>query len=153
MFAVGLDGHGSLAVLDRRVQLFKDCANRLTSSLAAESIALLPSAVAAEAQYCLNSQLSYRGYSPNLCLNGVEPRPVFEDSTACSANSLSEALPLYQAQQIRMRAVASFQDGLLQLRLSRALTSRPRASLDTQFKINDVVDFWRQTSQELSGWR
>ena len=32
LFTVGREGHGSLAVLDRRVQLFKDCANRLTSS-------------------------------------------------------------------------------------------------------------------------
>jgi len=154
LYNIGKDGHGGLSVLDRRVQMFKETAKRLSSSLAEETIRLDPADLAAECQYCLNSQLSHRGVSPYVCLFGIEPSPIFkDDASEISSMVLSEGLPFYQHQQVRMRAVASFQGSLLQHRLARATVARPRSSQDEALKPNMLVDFYRIGNKELSGWR
>ena len=134
--------------------MFKETAKRLSSSLAEETIHLEPADLAAECQFCLNSQLSYKGVSPYVCLFGVEPSPIFnEDASEISSMVLSEGLPFYQHQQVRMRAIASFQGSLLQHRLHRATVARPRSAQDEALRPNMLIDFYRHGNKELTGWR
>jgi len=89
-----------------------------------------------------------------VCLFGTEPSPIFkEDASEISSMVLSEGLPVYQHQQVRMRAIASFQSSLLQHRLLRATVARPRSAQDEALKPNMLVDFYRINNKELSGWR
>ena len=121
---VGKSGHGPLALLDRRVQLFRLTASRLSDAMSADNIVLDPQDLASEVMFAMNSAMSFNGHSPYQCLFGCVPRPIFsEDCETTSSLCLKETLPFYQHQQVRLRCLASFQEGLLQQQLQPAMAA------------------------------
>jgi hypothetical protein len=109
--------------------------------------------LAAEMQIDLNTGLSYGGVSPYSCLFGTHPRPVFSDeSEEITASSDSE--PFYEHQQVRLRCTSAFQQALIQYRVQRASTARPRKEMQSSYSVGDVVDVYRRPKQkDLTGWR
>jgi hypothetical protein len=147
------ESHGFLGPLDRRVQIIRNHAPIIMDLLAEANITIEPEDLAAEIQIDLNTGLSYAGVTPYACLYGAHPRPVFtEDSEEISASS--DAEPFYEHQQIRLRSCAAFQRALIQYRVQRASTARPRKELQSSYSVGDTVDIYRRPKQkDLTGWR
>ena len=147
------ESHGFLGPLDRRVQIIRNHAPILMDLLSEAHINIEYEDLAAEMQIDLNTGLSYAGTTPYTCLYGVQPRPVFfEDSEEITASSDNE--PFYEHQQVRLRSCSAFQQALLQYRVQRASTARPRKEFQASYSVGDVVDVFRKPkAKDLSGWR
>ena len=110
---------------------------------------------AAEAQICLNTQLSYGGVTPYQCLFGAHPRELFNDEIeTVTSTELEDLVPFFRHQTKRLQATAAFQQALLELRLARAVQAGPRADLQQDYSVGMLVDVYRSTTRkDLSGWR
>ena len=130
------EGHSMLGILDRRVQLFREMTPRLLDALSEDLISLENEDKAAEGMHCMNTQMSYGGVTAYQCLYGQHPREMFSDELmTVSSRDLEEALPFFRHQEVRIRAIAAFQEALLQLRVTRACEARPRADLQQNYSV------------------
>ena len=148
------DSHTWLGILDRRVQLLRTIVPKLAEELSQEAIICDPEDYLAEAEYCLNTQLSYGGYSPYEVLHGVNPTPIFDDESEFQGQLGVDSIPFYEHQLVRAKAIAAFHSALLQNGLSRAMKARPRKEAQQLYKVGSWVDCWRRPSSKAqSGWR
>jgi hypothetical protein len=97
----------------------------------------------------------YEKFSPYTALYGCLPTDVLdrEDIDPISAG-LEVTLPFYRHQVCRIRAAQAIQEAILQNRLSRALSDRPRTEDSANFKVGQAVDVYRKPPRkDLHGWR
>lgn len=148
------DTHSFFGILDRRVQLLRHMLPRLAEDLAAEAIVADPEDQIAESEFCLNSQLSYGGFSPYECLHGCQPHPIFDDESESLNQQGSICANFYEHQAVRAKAIAHFHQSLLACGLNRLQVSRPRKDQQQAFSIGQWVDIYRRpTSKNQTGWR
>ena len=146
--------HSMLGPMDRRIQLFREMAPRLSDALAQDGVVIEAADIAAECQLALNTTLIYEGFSPYQCLYGISPNDVVHEELDTISSGLEADLPFYRHQLVRLRAVQVLQESILQARLTRALTSRPRTSDVSSYTIGQQVDVYRRpTRKDLHGWR
>jgi hypothetical protein len=116
------DDHGPLSILDRRVQLLRRAGPRIVDDLASEGIVAEAEDIAAELEYCLNSQLSYKGFTPYMSVYGIQPPDIRDVELDTIASHYETDHPFYRHQQIRTRCLIQFHEAITQARLDKAIT-------------------------------
>ena len=150
---VGGEHHGFLGPLDRKIQIIRAHAPLLLDQLGEDRIVIDDDDLAAELELTINTQLTYNGIAPYTCLYGKLPRELWSEEME-QISGYSDTEPFYEHAHVRMRAIQTFHQALLQHRMERALASRPRKGDVRTYSPGDIVDVWRNPKQKsLAGWR
>ena len=150
---IAKDAHSTLGPIDRKIKIVRLAAPRIIDTLLQDSIRLSGDDLAAELQYSLNTQLTYGGVSPYMCLMGCQPKEFWNDEMeATSANDVK--LPFMEMIYIRHKSVSAFHQALMRYRLETSLKSRPRTDQRQMYVIGQLVDiFLKGTRKDQEGWR
>ena len=147
------DSHSLLSPLDRKVKILRLAAPRVISTLASDGISISPEDLAAELQYCVNSQLSYGGITPYSCLFGKEPQEFWNDETE-ELSASDSRLPFWEMAHVRHRSISAFHGALLRYRMERSLKARPRTDHAQSYSVGQLVDVYIKTpKKDQEGWR
>jgi len=73
------DEHTRMSILDRRVQIIRHMGPKLFDTLSSEGLAVEPEDLAAEVEFCVNTQLNHNGTNPYLILHGTQPRDLNDE--------------------------------------------------------------------------
>ena len=148
------DDHSRMGILDRRVQLFRNFSQKLMEQMSSDGIVLEPEDLAAECEYCMNTQLSYAGVTPYSCLYGVLPPNILDVELDTLASFQEDCLPFYQHQLIRCRSLQSFHQALLTQRLDKTIHGQSRPNADFKYKKGDWIDVKTKVeNKDLCPWR
>jgi hypothetical protein len=146
--------HTWLGIIDRRIQMLRFMIPKIYVSLAEDYLVVDPADVVAEAEFCLNTQLQYNGFSPYHCLYGHNPVQLLNDETEHMGQLGSQLSPYFEHAAIRAHATAAFQQALVQQGLARVNKARYRPANQTSYRIGQWCDVWRKpVSKEATGWR
>jgi hypothetical protein len=147
------DQHTWMGILDRRVQMVRRLFPRLFAELAAESMSCENEDVISEIQFAMNSGYSRNGATPYSCLFGTEPFSLFPEDGEFIVPEEAHGV-FYEHQIVRSKAIAAFQQALIDERIERLSTARNRTNNQMSYVPGAWVDFYRRTvSKQLEGWR
>ncbi len=152
---IARDDHAKLGVVNRKAAIFQQAAPKLHQILKHEYPDVEPEDLASELEICFNTMISYGGKTPYECLMGQLPRDLLLDSDdPTMAMQAEPLLPWYPMQLARTEAKKCFAEALLQQRLMKTVTGRPRTELERNFPVGADVDVWRDPGQKgITGWR
>ena len=154
LYTAGDNQHARLAVLDRRVRLFREMAPRLADTLAMDSALVDPEDIGGECQLAINLLPVAGGHCPYECLYGVPPNDVLDIELDTVASISENTLPFYKHQLCRVRATQALQEAILQSRVNRTSRARPRTENAMIYSVGTEIDIYKRTTRkDLSGWR
>ena len=145
--------HTWLGILDRRVRMIRKLFPLLLRDLSAEHMNVEPEDLAAELMHACNTQFTLNGSTPYRCLYGCDPAPFFQEDDEFIVPEEAHNI-FYEHLLVRTKAIAAFQQALVDERIERNLASRNRTDNQMSYKPGQSVDFWKRSERkQLEGWR
>eukprot|EP00435_Cladocopium_sp_Y103_P042058 s696_g11.t1 len=139
--------------IERRGAILRTTLHCLNGQLVHEGINATMDALLSEAVFAGNALIHVGGVTPYQCIYGRTPAmlPPLPDENHDAVDELSERSN--QARDhIRTAALEAMIQATSLARTSRALRSRAIASTEIEYKSGDLVDYFRPTGKDTSGW-